>query len=232
MAVLVMSSPAAAVGPASAAEPPTQEQPRSTWLVPGTGSLDGLGTFLYVAAPVPGPAQGSPLGYEYTMLMKYDDASYGVMVVGVKDGQKVAGFSLLKSHPRVATVPFDWQFGRFYYLLTYRIAPDVWAAWIYDWNATKWTHIATQEAPGIGRMLPTSDTVVDYQAGLLPTPAADPSNCAFYPRVDAFWYPPTGWRGAAMTRATLSANSEAPGTCPSVTSSFHGWQRSTLGASS
>ena len=67
--------------------------------------------------------------------------------------------------------------------------------------------------------------------GLVPAPAAAASTCAFYPKVDALWYPPTGWRGAAMTTATLTANTESTGTWPSVTTTSDGWPRHTLGAS-
>ncbi|MCA1691303.1 MAG: hypothetical protein LC733_03525 [Actinobacteria bacterium] len=125
MAVLIMSSVGAAAGPAKAqlVEVPTQEQPRSTWVQPGSGPLDGLGTFVYVEAPAPGATQGSLLGYEYTIQFGFEDGSDGVLALGSRNGQKVAGFGLIPSH-LVDTVPFDWQFGKIYYLLTYRIAPD------------------------------------------------------------------------------------------------------------
>jgi hypothetical protein len=130
----------------------------------------------------------------------------------------------------IATVPFDWKFGHLYYLLTARIDVDVWAGWIFDWDSKVWTHIASQSEPGIGRMLPTSSTSVDYDPDLAPSPAADTSTCAFYPRLDAFWHPPTGWRGQVMTTATLGASTESPGECPSTTTTSDGWQYHALGA--
>jgi hypothetical protein len=234
MVVLVMSSLAATAGPAPATVatvvPKTQEQPRSTWVQPGTDPLDGLGTFVYLDAPTAGATQGSVLGYEYTVLVRFEDGSGGIMALGYKNGQKVAGFMLVPSHPVIATAPFDWQFGHIYYLLTYRIGTDVWAAWVYDWSTATWTFIAQESSPGMGRMLPTTTAWVDYDSTLAPRPAADQSTCAYYPRVDAYLYPPTGWRGAVMTQATLGANTVTPGDCPTVTSTSDGWQHYALGA--
>jgi hypothetical protein len=231
--VLVTSSLTAALHSAGAtvATGKTQEHAISTWVQPGTGPLDGLGTFVYLDAPAPGPTQASLLGYEYQVIFRFEAAgSGGVLAMGYKNGHKVAGFGLVPSH-LVDTVPFDWNFGHIYYLLTYRMGTDLWAAWAYDWTAATWTFITQQAAPaGTGRILPTTTTSVDYDASLSPSPAADPSTCAFYPRVDAYLYPPTGWRGEVMTQATLSANSVAAGDCPAVTTTSDGWQHYALGA--
>src|SRR5215217_7204272 len=120
VAVSMLASLIATIGSAGgavAATAKTQNEPGSTWVQPGTGSLDGLGTFVYVAAPTPGANQASPLGYEYTLGFKFDDNSLGVLAIGYKDGHKVAGFGLIPSH-LVDTVAFDWNFGHIYYLLT------------------------------------------------------------------------------------------------------------------
>ncbi len=230
VAVVAVSLLAAAVGSASAAAaPPTQHRPRSAWVVPGAAPLDGLGAFLFVNAPAAGPAQTSVLGYEYSMLFGFENNSVGVMALGYKGNQKVAGFGLMPSNPLVATVPFDWQFGRIYYLLTYRIATDVWAAWVYDYSVSRWTHIASLRAPGIGRMRPTPTTGVEYSA--TPTSVTNEGTCAIYPRVDAFWYPPTGWRGNDMTTATLvSGDTVSAGECPGTVRTSDGWQYYALGS--
>jgi len=217
------------VGPAGAAAPPTQQRPRSAWAVPGTGPLDGIGAFLFVNAPTAGPAQTTVTGYEYSMFFGFEGNSMGVMALGHKDGQKVAGFLLAPSNPLIATVPFDWQFGRIYYLLTYRIAVDVWAAWVHDFSANRWTHIASLTAPGIGRMHPHSSTGVEYSS--TPMSMTNENTCAIYPRVNAFWHPPTGWRGNDMTPATLvSGNTVGAGDCPATVTTTDGWQHYALGS--
>ena len=218
------------IGPAGAAAAPTQDQPGTIWLQPGTGPLDGLGTFVYVAPPLtPGPTQGSPLGYEYTLSFRIENNGFGLVALGYRDGHKVAGFGITPSN-LITVVPYDWQFGQIYYLLTYRLSPTEWGAWVYDWTATSWSLIAVQTVPeATGRILPESTTSVDYDASLAPTPGADTSTCAFYPRVDALWYAPMGWRGDVITSATLKENTGADGTCNSTTQTVNGWQWYTLG---
>lgn len=219
------------IGPAGAAtEPPSQDQPATTWLQPGTGPLDGLGTFFYVAPPLtPVANQGSPLAYEYTVRFRMEDGALGHMALGYKDGRKVAAFVITPPNG-TAIVEYDWKFGQIYYLLTYRLSPTQWGAWVYDFSAASWSLIAVQTVlETTGRMLPESTTSVDYDASLVPTPGADISTCAFYPRVDALWYPPTGWRGSVTTTATLQANGGFNGTCDSTTQTANGWQWYTLG---
>lgn len=217
--------------PAMAAERPFPDQTASTWLQPGTGPLDGLGTFLYVPQPGPaGPTQGSPLGYEYTLFFHLEDNSLGLVVLGYKDGQKVAGLGMIPSN-LVSTVPFDWKYGQIYYLLTYRLTATQWGAWVYDWTAASWSLIAVQTVPETtGRMLPEASTVVDYDASLVPTPANADATCAFYPRIDAFWYAPMGWRGDVITTATLKeAEAGYDGPCQTTTQTVNGWQWYTHG---
>ena len=218
------------VGPASAAVPPSQDQPGTIWLQPGTGPLDGLGDFVYVAPPpAAGPTQGSPLGYEYTLNFHLEDGSFGLLALGYRQGHKVAGFGMIPTNV-VTVVPYDWQFGQIYYLLTYRLTSTQWGAWVYDFSAAAWSLIGVQTVPeSTGRMLPESTTSVDYDASLAPTPAADTSTCAFYPRVDALWYAPMGWRGEVITSATLKENTGFDGTCNSTTQTASGWQWYTLG---
>ncbi len=230
--VVVLGSLVATVGAtaASTGEPKTQERPSSTWVQPDPRPLDGLGTFLYLSAPAPGPAQGSPLGYEYTLGFRFEDGSGGVLVLGHQHGRKVAGFGLLPGH-LVATVPFDWSFGHAYLLFTYRLGGDQWGAWVFDLTRASWTFIAHQAAPaGAGGITPTSTTQVDYDPTLAPTGAADQSTCAFFPRVDAYFFAPIGWRGGTPSVATLGANAVAGGDCPTTTTTVLGWQHYRLGA--
>src|SRR5687767_6623557 len=85
-----------ATGPAHAADPPPPDSVGSVWLQPGTGPLDGLGTFVYVAQPpAPGPGQGSLTKYEYELVFHLEDGSLGIVALGHKNGQKVAGFGIL-----------------------------------------------------------------------------------------------------------------------------------------
>lgn len=230
MAILVLATLASSVGPATAqVAPPAQDIPRSVWVQPGTGNLDGIGTFLYVAPPAPGPTQASPFGYEYTLLFTLEGGANGLVAVGYKNGQRVTGFVM----PGNATIitPYNWAYGHIYYLLTYRLSPTLWGAWIYDWTAGTWSLIGTQTvAESVGRMLPTSYTSVDWWTDSVPAPAADPSTCAYYPRIDAFWFAPMGWRGDVITNATLQGNPTISRQCSSTVTTENGWQHYTLGA--
>lgn len=214
--------------PAQAVDPPPPDRVGSVWLQPGTGPLDGLGTFVYVAPPpAPGPAQGSPNGYEYSLVFHLEDSTLGIVVLGQQNGQKVAGFGIIPTTP-VSTVPYDWKYGQIYYLLTYRLSATQWGAWVYDWSAQSWSVIAVQTVPSTtGRMLPEATTLVDYEGN--PSPAGTDTTCARYPRIDAFFYAPMGWRGDVITSATLKSSAGFDGPCPSTTTTINGWQWYTLG---
>jgi hypothetical protein len=218
-----------AAGPALAADPPPADQVGSVWLQPGTGPLDGLGTFVYTAQPpAPGPAQGSLTHYESSLIFHLEDSSLGVLALGYKDGQKVAGFGIL-THTPVSTVPYDWKYGHIYYLLTYRLSATQWGAWVYDWSAASWSLIAVQTVPDTtGRMLPESSTLVDFD-GDTPAPFGTDTTCARYPRIDALFYAPMGWRGDVITSATLKGSAGFDGPCPSTTTTVNGWQWYTVG---
>ena len=226
----VLGSTAAMGGVAGAqTQPPRHDMEASVWLQPGTDPLDGLGTFLYVAPPLtPGPAQGSPHGYEYTLSAHLEDGSLGIVAVGHKNGQKVAGFGIV-GHTLVTTVPYDWKYGQIYYLLTYRLSAAQWGAWVYDWTAETWSLIAVQTVPATtGRMLPEAATVVDYEAAPPPGAGAD-TTCAYYPRIDAMFYAPMGWRGEVITSATFKEYDGYEGACYGDTVEVSGWRWSTLG---
>jgi hypothetical protein len=227
-AVAVLSLSATAAGAQTATK--SQDQPSSTWTVPGTLPLDGLGAFLALTAPPAGPAQGSLLGYEYTLVYGLQGGSVGVLALGARNGQKVAGFGLIPDHP-VVTVPFEWSFGHVYFLYTKRLDATRWAAWVLDWSSGAWTFIGLQTAAvGAGGIVPTSlSTWVDYDGSLGPPTTADQSTCGFYPGVDAYFYPPIGYRGTAMSTATLTGDSVVKGDCPSTTSAFNGWRHYQLG---
>ena len=219
-----------ATGPAHAVDPPPADQVGSVWLQPGTGPLDGLGTFVAVARPpAPGPGQGSPTKYEYSLIFHLEDGSLGVLALGHKNGQKVAGFGMVPT-TLVSTVPYDWKYDHIYYLLTYRLSATQWGAWVYDWSAATWTIIAVQTVPATtGRMLPESTTLVDFD-GDTPAPAGTDTTCARYPRIDALFTAPAGWRGAAITSAILKGPAGFDGPCPSTTAAVNGWQWYTMGS--
>lgn len=224
MAVMIFGT----AGPASAA--PTPDQQSTVWVQPGVAPLDGLGTFVYVGQPLtPGPTQGSLEPYEYTVTFHLEDGSFGIMAIGHQHGQKVAGFGIL-DHTLVSVVPYDWKYGQIYYLLTYRLSATQWGAWVYDWTATTWSLIALLDVPETtGRMLPETATGVDYDGGpVAPPPGADPT-CAFYPRVDALFTAPMGWRGDVITTGTFKEYGGFDGTCPSSTVPVSGWQWTTMG---
>lgn len=226
---MVSTLTATATAATAAAPSKTQQQPSSSWAQPGTAPLDGLGVFLYVAAPPAGPAQGSPLGYEYTFSYHFQEGSLGLLVLGYQHGQKVAGFARIDGSP-VATVPFDWSFGHAYFLFTYKLAPTQWGGWVFDVSARSWTQIAVLNLPaGTGGIMPTSTTTVDYDPTLVPT-VPDETTCAFYPQVDAYVFPPIGWHGATPTLATLTGTTAQPADCPSATTTTFGWQHYHLGS--
>jgi hypothetical protein len=78
-------------------------------------------------------------------------------------------------------------------------------------------------------MLPEAATGVDYDGGpIAPPPGAD-STCAFYPRVDALFYAPMGWRGDVITSATFKEYAGFDRPCPSTTVPVSGWQWTTMG---
>jgi hypothetical protein len=216
-------------GPAHAVDPPPPDSVGSVWLQPGNGPLDGLGTFLYVTQPpAPGPAQASLTKYEYELVFHLEDSSLGVVALGYKNGQKVAGFGIL-THTLVSTVPYDWQYDHIYYLLTYRLSATEWGAWVYDWSAASWSLIAVQTVPATtGRMLPEATTLVDFGGG--PASEGTDTTCARFPRVDALFYAPMGWRGDVITSATLKVPAGFDGPCPSTTATVNGWQWYTLGS--
>ncbi len=227
---VVLGSTAAMGGVAGAqTQRPGHDMEASVWLQPGTEPLDGLGTFVYVSPPLtPGPTQGSPQGYEYTLTYHLQDGSLGVVALGHQNGQKVAGFGI-PGHTLVTTVPYDWKYGQIYYLLTYRLSATQWGAWVYDWTAETWSLIAVQNVPETtGRMLPEAATVVDYDAALSSAPGAD-TTCAYYPRIDAIFYAPMGWRGEVITSATFKEYDGYEGPCHGTTVEASGWRWSTLG---
>ena len=221
--VLGLAGPAAA-----AAVAPDQDRPSTVWVQPGTEPLDGLGTFVYVAHPLPpGPTQGTN-HYEYILSFHLQDGSFGLVAMGHKNGVKVVGVGITR-HNVVDAVPYDWKYGQIYYLLTYRLSATQWGAWVYDWSATKWNLIAVQNVPETtGRMLPQSTTSVDYDAAPAPPPGAD-TTCAYYPRIDAMFTAPMGWRGDVITTATFNEHAGFDGFCPSSTVPVNGWQWTTLG---
>jgi len=163
--------------------------------------------------------------HEYTLHLKWNGWSQqGFVRLGAQNGQKVAIFDLF-SDPPVVTVPFDWSFGHVYLLLTYRLGADTWGAWVFDQSTTVWTFIGQHEAPpGSGGLDAASSTTVYFDPSLAPTPGADWSACATFPRLDAYVYPVIGWRGATTTVAGNPATIVYRGDCPITTSTEYGWR--------
>lgn len=143
--------------------------------------------------------------------------------------KKVAGFGIIE-HTPVTAVPYDWKYGQIYYLLTYRLSATQWGAWVYDWSAAAWSLIAVQTVPeSSGRILPAATvTIVSYDDAVPAPPGAD-TTCAYYPRTDALFTAPMGWRGEVITTATFTQPGGNDGPCPSTTTSINGWQWYTTG---
>jgi hypothetical protein len=126
-------------------------------------------------------------------------------------------------------VPYDWKYDHIYYLLTYRLTATLWGAWVYDWSAASWSLIAVQTVPATtGRMLPEATTLLDFDGPTTAPGAA--TTCAFYPRINALFYPPMGWRGDVITSATLKGSAGFDGPCPSTTTTINGWQWYSMGS--
>ncbi len=210
----------------------SQEIPSSTWVQPGSEPLDGIGAWVYIApGPPPGPAQGSPGGYEYLLrfnLQKPLQEPFGFIGLSTRpDGSHFAGLALVSGLDQPTdTVDFNWSPGHFYYLLVYQVGANEWIGWVYDHNAASWTIVGTVTTPdGSGRLSPTSATTVDYQSG----GASYILECAGYPRTDAVFYPPVGYRGATVTLATLGSHTVYPGNCPTTTTIEYDWVHYRLG---
>lgn len=226
MVAVVATTVVGLVAPASAATPPAPDVQATVWAQPGTAALDGIGTFVYIAPPpAPGPTQASPANYRYSLVF-HPSGAFGVVLLGEQDGQKVAGFGLTPITP-ISTVPYDWTYGQIYYLLAYRLSATQWGAWVYDWSAATWSLIAVQTVPDTtAGMLPESTTMVEYRATL---PDTTDGTCAYYPRTDALFYPPMGWRGGAITSATYNSDAGYDGPCESNATTINGWRWYTVG---
>jgi len=219
----------AALAPAATAQTAsqTQDSPISVWDQPGTDLLDGVGSWVYVAPEAaPGPSQGSPGSYEYLLSFAYPGLHVGFIGLATRPEGRFVGLVLATdpSTPAV-TVPFDWQPGRFYYLLVYHLGGDTWGGWVYDYGAGTWTFVGQVVAPpGWGLITPSSRTLVD-----LKDPITAPT-CSAYPRTDAYFFPPVGYRGTSFSVASLRLNYVQPGDCPSATTMEYGWAHYRLGA--
>ncbi len=205
----------------------TQDVPISVWDQPGPELLDGVGAWVYIAPQAPPSAnQGSPDGYEYLLSFAYPGLNVGFIGLSTRPEGRFAGLTLVtNAGVPPATVPFDWSPGHFYYLLVYHLGGGQWGGWVYDYSASSWTFVGQVAAPaGWGLLTPSSRTLVD-QKDQITAPT-----CADYPRTDAYFYPPVGYRGTSFTVATLRFNYVQPGECPSQTTMEYGWAHYRLGA--
>jgi hypothetical protein len=208
--------------------PATPQAPYSVWRQPATTPLDGLGTWMATGNdPTPGGGQ-LPASYLYASVFNFTGSpTPGVVALTTGPSGKYAAFAVLDNAVplRFAVVPFDWQAGRFYYLLVYQLAPGTWGGWVVDYSAGTWTPIGVLNVPSSwGKLTPNASTMAAWSG---PTAAT----CARYPRADVFVAPPVGYGPGGTTIATSGGgNPLTPGTCPAQnTTEAGGWSHYGLG---
>ncbi|HEX6596646.1 MAG TPA: hypothetical protein VF045_06900 [Acidimicrobiales bacterium] len=218
--------PAWAIGP----PPPARTQGPSfgLWNQPSPAALDGMGTWMAVAAdPTAASGQVAPA---YLFAHYFGFSSGGALgAVGVLDDPagKFAVFSVVEpdgtSHARA--VAFEWTAGRLYYPFVYRLSPGTWGAWIYDHTGGAWVPIGQLTLPTTwGGLAPTSFTTAQWYGSTAPT-------CLAFPWADVLFSPPVAYVGTATTTATFLAATGLPGDCPTSTIAAEaGWARHRSGS--
>lgn len=217
-----------------------QRVPQVVWTAPGPGLLDGIGQWVYVAPIPPAGLQQQPTtGYVYGLGF---GSSGGRGTVGLsRDSQGgIAGIQLVPpsgGNPAPVTVRYDWSPGKFYFLLAYHLEGDAWGGWVYDDAASSWTFVGTvQPAAGTG-LFGASGVITVGGAQSETRPAfsqvalgAIPGTCRAFPQVDAYFYPPVGYRGTAMTLATFTEGTYGLGDCPAQFTFEADWLHIRLGS--
>ena len=174
--------------------------------------------------PTAGPGQ-RPASYLYGTYFGFADSpATGVVGLVTSGGSRIAVFSVVEPNgtPHTAAVAFDWTAGRYYFTLVHRLAPGVWAAWVYDYASSTWVVIGQLTLPDEwGGLSNTSTTTVAWYGPPAPT-------CAAYPRADVLFAPPMGFAGGAATTATPVTTGSTVGDCPAQ-ASLQVWARYAVG---
>jgi hypothetical protein len=247
--VLVVGAVAVALGPSPVSAVAVQNYqavPVVDWIAPGTEPLDGIGQWVYVPPiPAPGPGQLPTTGYVYgpTFLLGIGGpnatVSQGTVGLSTDAEGPIAGIQVITSTSNEApiTIRYDWSPGKLYYLVAYHLGDRVWGAWVYDHAASVWTFIGSQQAyVGSGLLRPESGTAILGAEGTpIPafhrgTPPIVAGPCTSFPRVDAYFFPPIGYRGTTLSEATLDLSRPALGHCPTETTVEDGWVHFRLGS--
>lgn len=215
---LLLASTRSTASPVVVVPVATQETPYTVWTT-GSGSLDALGSWLFVDHEAPA---GSLAPYAFVHTFGFVGATpAGAIALGYVGGyseaeriQKVVAFSALDEvgQIRKALVPFDWQAQRHYFPLVYQPAPGFVAAAVYDAFSDRWTHVDTFAVPvEWGRLSGVSVTWAGSWRSL--------ANCSQYPATVVTRLAPTGVdMGAIVHESTAVVSDKAPGDCPASVS--------------
>lgn len=227
-ALAATAAPLASATSAAAAPTKTLQSPLSVWAQPGAGPIDGLGSFLAVAAePAATGAQAAPaylLGQTYS----FENHSPGGIVGLTTDTKgRSALFAVVSASGEVVATatPFNWKAGRIYLPIVLATGDGKASGWVYDYTAATWTPIGSFNVPvAWGRAALTSMTWTAW------TGAAQDA-CDKYPAVDVYRYPTLGLKiGGASTVANPVAHAALPGDCAAtVTVGPEPWAHSHLG---
>jgi hypothetical protein len=247
VAVAVLAAAVAgAVVPAGAATGTVQAVPLREWHYPGTDNLDGVGGWVYVQPEPPvGAGQLSRSGYVYEEQFFFaGSGAMGSIGLGADAGGPLVGLKLIDrndgSGPPPLTVRYPWEPGRIYFLLAYGLGGGAWGGWVYDLTAASWTFFGAVQAPsGWGGLAPVSAFTVRGATGMpLPSPFAPEtlgtvqrvSACSLFPKADAWFFEPLGWRGTELVSPAFGFGDPGYGDgFPSQTETVNGWFHFGLG---
>ena len=220
-----------------------QGVPVNEWHYPGTTNLDGVGGWVYVEPEsAPGPGQLSRTGYVYEEQFFFVGTGSKMGAIGLSNDTSgpVVGLRLIdrnnNSGPPPVTLRYPWAPGRVYFLLAYGLGGGTFGGWVYDLTAAAWTFIGTIQAPtGWGGLAPVSAFTVHGAEGLpLPSPFAPETlegvaDCAKFPKADAWFYEPVGWRGSNIVSPSGTIDEVQLGDCPARSGVVNGWHHYALG---
>jgi hypothetical protein len=199
---------------------------RSTWSQPGTGALDGLGAYLYIAPePAADPSQ-LPAAYDYVLEFSYEAAQVPGGIGLGSQGPGGAKFAALATGGSGTVIlPYEWSPGRLYFLFAHGLGDGAWGGWVLDVWAEQWTFIGQGSTPvEWGRLSPTSWTEVSWEGD---SESLNP--CSAYPRTDAYFTPAFGVRDGSFTLGTAAGEFVQPDGCPAEISTVLGWAHYRLG---
>jgi hypothetical protein len=217
-----------------------QGEPVTLWTIPGDAPLDGAGGWVYVAPePAPGVDQLPSDRYEYDLTFQFANLDLARIGLTRTAAGPIAGFMASQNAAiPVVTAPYAWAPGHIYFLLLYKFGPGLLGGWAYDFSAGAWTFLGQAQVPtDQGLLMPNVETIVEGAQGIVTTRgpftnagAESIPSCSQFPRVEAYFYPPMGWRGSTITSATSSQTANMLGDCPTSTTVQNGWTHYTLGA--